>query len=76
MHCNGKCHLLSELKDHEQKESTPLSLGKDKMETIVYLSMKNPISLTDDKTLQEIFTPYYEHNLADFFSQPFQPPKA
>jgi len=75
LHCQGKCHLIKELKDQEQKESVPVSSSKEKLETIVYLTVKNSLPLTDNKPIQQIFTPYLERQLADFFSQPFQPPK-
>ena len=74
--CNGKCHLMKELKAHEQSESTPLSTVKEKMETIVYLSVFNPTTLYISNLVEQISTPYLEKLTVAFQNQPFQPPRS
>ena len=61
--------------DQEQKESVPVSSSKEKLETIVYLTVKNSLPLTDNKPIQQIFTPYLERQLADFLVSRFSLPK-
>lgn len=75
MHCNGKCHLAKELKDHEQSESAPVNSSKDKVETVVYLSTNITIAILNNNDSQKIATPYLERSLADYSSLPFQPPR-
>jgi hypothetical protein len=74
--CEGKCHLMKELKAHEQNESKPLSPLKEKMETIVYLSVANSTLIYDTNVVVHISIPYIEKLPAAYHNQPFQPPRA
>jgi hypothetical protein len=36
MHCNGKCHLRKQIKEHEKNEQSPFSSLKEKQKTIQF----------------------------------------
>lgn len=74
--CNGKCHLMKELKEHEQSESTPLSSVKEKMETLVYLSVFDPTIFHVTSLVEQITTPYNGKLPVAYQNQPFQPPQS
>lgn len=76
LHCNGKCHLAKELKSQEEKESIPVNPIKEKIETVVYLSVSNPFQLYNNSTIEHFLTPYTEKTLSEHSDQPFQPPRA
>ena len=76
LQCNGKCHLMKELKAHDQSESTPLNTIKEKIETVVYLSVFNPTPLYISNLVEQISTPYPEKLTAAYQNQPFQPPRS
>ncbi len=73
--CEGKCHLMKELKAHEQNESKPLSPLKEKMETIVYLSVFNSTPIYDKNVVVHISMPHTEKLPASYHILPFQPPR-
>ena len=67
--------MMKEIKDQEKKESSPLSLLKDKMENIFYLTEEFNFQFANKIERSSNIT-YNPKELNEFSTPPFQPPQA
>lgn len=44
LHCNGKCHLMKEMKEQEKKEQSPTTPTKVKQETVQLFQKNTPFA--------------------------------
>ena len=68
--------MMKAIKEHEQKESSPQSPVKEKMETVVYLSVNSPLNFIFNYNVTGIFTPFLFSLANEHGSGLFQPPRS
>ncbi len=74
MHCNGMCHMMKEIKEHEQKESSPIGLIKEKLETLTCFSISPLLRIYQTHFIKLNY--FYNTKLSSgFLSSPLQPPQ-
>lgn len=64
MHCDGECHLKSELQKDEKKEHSPINSVNEKSDIQLFSESKTDISILITNLLTEPI-PYYYLSLSD-----------
>ncbi len=74
MHCNGKCHLMKQMKAQDKKENTPVNTLKDKFENQVPSSYYSFQHINESYTIVAHSYAYTQHESTSHLQAIFHPP--
>ncbi|KAA2242553.1 hypothetical protein F0L74_08435 [Chitinophaga agrisoli] len=76
MHCNGRCHMMKQLKQEEKKDQeNPERRLENKLEIICAAFHPDHLALTQVITFIQ-YPVFQENTCTDFVAAPFHPPQA
>lgn len=74
MHCNGKCHMMKELKEQEKKEQSPSTPVKEKQETIQFFQSSTLFSFNPFQEIKKQNSIYLLAKTQEVTFSIFHPP--
>ena len=74
MHCNGKCHMMKQMKEEDKKENGPVNNLKEKYEVQLFSEGKSAFEILNTHTVFEYSSFYQMDKTSPHLLSIFHPP--
>jgi hypothetical protein len=74
LHCNGKCYLAGQLKEHQKNEQLPVSKTKEKHELTYFFQATSILNCLSNSESNQRIPIHNDYSLQDMDYAVFQPP--